>query len=288
MAGVSGFYNFSKMLPDRFVVVTNLTSMKNQTSSTLKGFFCAIALGLALLSCQPGGWSSNDDDDPAPDSTGTGSNGTPVSITCGTNTVGGTCIEGNNTFVERARNVGAFSSISSDVCGRLKLVQGSNAVRVKTAENLQALIEAFVENGELKLRIKEGSCIRPRQEIEIEVSTPALTTVRLTGGITASVSGAWPGQASWNFTTSGGVTISYDNTASAEELVLTSTGNVQFNGFSLSANNVRVSLTGSGIAKVTAVRTLNATIIGTGQILYKGNPVVTRQIVGGGSVTQSN
>lgn len=250
-----------------------------------------VIAALIFAACQPNGWGGGDDNDNdggnPKDSTGNGGNPS-VTASCGTNTAGGNCITGSNTIVEEARQVTAFTRLSSNVCGKLTLVQGAPAVNIRTSDNLQSLIEANVNNGFLEIKIKDNTCIQPRESIEVEVSTPSLEYANLTGGIAVDVSGAWANQAGWEFTTSGGITINVIDGNTTGKLKLQSTGDVQFNGFALAANDVEISLTGNGTARVTAAQKLDAVIIGTGRVLYKGNPVVTKSIIGGGAVINSN
>ena len=53
------------------------------------------------------------------------------------------------------------------------------------------------------------------------------------------------------------------------------------------AQSAAISISGSGDADVHAVRSLDATVHGSGDVRYTGNPSLTRDVSGSGSVTSN-
>ncbi len=65
-------------------------------------------------------------------------------------------------------------------------------------------------------------------------------------------------------------------------------GSGDFAGYPAPANNCIVSIYGSGSARVHAHQSLNATIEGSGNIYYKGSPIVQQTLLGSGNVINRN
>lgn len=85
---------------------------------------------------------------------------------------------------------------------------------------------------------------------------------------------------------SGLATVEARGTASYQEITIDGGGNV--NNFNLSANDTEIEIDGLGNAEVTCVNTLNVNIDGGGNVCYRGNPIVTQNIDGLGSVNSCN
>lgn len=75
---------------------------------------------------------------------------------------------------------------------------------------------------------------------------------------------------------------------SGTNLNLDITGSGIFEGFDYTAQNATVNNTANGTAKVKASNTLSASISGSGNILYKGNPDINEDITGTGELIDSN
>jgi hypothetical protein len=76
--------------------------------------------------------------------------------------------------------------------------------------------------------------------------------------------------------------ISQDNLS----VKLIGTGN--FDGFPMTVKNCNVDIYGTGDCEVSVETRLDATIIGSGSVYYKGNPSINTNISGSGSVIQMN
>ncbi len=96
-------------------------------------------------------------------------------------------------------------------------------------------------------------------DITAPVSTPRLE-VSILGSGDVHLSGT-AGEARMNITGSGGI-----------------------NGLELSAGRAEVEITGSGDATLTVVETLDANILGSGSVHYRGTPKVASNISGSGAV----
>ena len=67
---------------------------------------------------------------------------------------------------------------------------------------------------------------------------------------------------------------------------LIGTGN--FNGFPMTVKNCNVDISGTSNCEISVETSLDATIIGSGSVYYKGNPSINTNISGSGSVIQMN
>ena len=92
------------------------------------------------------------------------------------------------------------------------------------------------------------------------------------------------GTAEINTTGSGNVLIS--GTCDNEVCTISGSGNIE--GFDLFSLNCIATSTGSGNMEINVRDTLDATISASGSISYKGNPVITQNITGSGSLINAN
>lgn len=65
-------------------------------------------------------------------------------------------------------------------------------------------------------------------------------------------------------------------------------GSGELHGFECKAENAECSVAGSGTIEVYAVDKLDASVASSGEIRYRGNPTVSKSIVGSGSIEKSN
>ena len=84
----------------------------------------------------------------------------------------------------------------------------------------------------------------------------------------------------------GSGTLTGSGTATRLDVTVGGSGTVQFTR--LVANDVRAVVSGSGSIFVTATKSLDASVSGSGAILYVGNPQdVTKSVTGTGAITGS-
>ena len=80
-----------------------------------------------------------------------------------------------------------------------------------------------------------------------------------------------------------------DLTGSAGVLNATLSGTGNLRGYSLLSGSAKLTLSGTGNMEVTARDWLNATLSGSGEITYKGNPPFNvTQVTGDGTIVQRN
>jgi opacity protein-like surface antigen len=120
--------------------------------------------------------------------------------------------------------------------------------------------------GGLDIRACNSSCPH-NYDLKIEIETPNLNALAISGGGEIHTAGSFPAQGALDAAVHGGGEI--DATA-------------------IAAKDVNAAVNGGGEIAVTATATLRAAVNGGGEISYHGNPSVTSAVSGGGSVERAN
>lgn len=179
-----------------------------------------------------------------------------------------------------------FNQVQLEISALAEVITGTGVAKVvMTAdENLHRYIDVSVTGGSLVLTKTEDISF-PKGQVKVLIYTPGqLENVGVFG--------------------SGEIKFSLDNTEqvtgrvmgsgciSMEGSVKNFTGSVNGSGLlnaeKLKADYVRIEIVGSGRVEVNPVVELDASVIGSGKALYKGNPKVKTTTIGSGEVVQSN
>lgn len=160
-------------------------------------------------------------------------------------------------------DVRAFDSLELRGGGEVILRHGAEQrVTVIRGDPNVAAIEVEAD-GDLVIRPCRRSC--RDQRLLVEVVTPRIEAVAITGGGSIQVEEGFPAHRS---------------------LALAVTGGGSLDARRLSATDVATSVSGGGRIRTSPGRTLAASIRGGGSVLYSGDPHRTVVIDGGGSVTR--
>jgi hypothetical protein len=120
--------------------------------------------------------------------------------------------------------------------------------------------------------------------MRVDVTVPSLEALTLSGSGNMVLDGARA--RSLDVTLPGNGTLTGSGRATHLDITVGGSGTAQFTR--LVANRVRALVSGSGSIFATATKSLNATVSGTGTILYLGNPQrVTKNVTGTGAITGS-
>jgi hypothetical protein len=118
--------------------------------------------------------------------------------------------------------------------------------------------------------------------MSVEVEVPALTALTLSGS--GNIVAEDVAAESLEVTLPGSGTITGSGTATGLDVTVAGSGMVQFTR--LVAHDVRAVVSGSGSVFVTASASLDASVSGSGAIVYAGNPQdVTQDVSGSGAIT---
>jgi len=202
--------------------------------------------------------------------------GGPSSATAGT--------EGSGVPATQTRDLPAFTSV--ELAGGNNVVVhvgGKQSVVVKADDNLLNRVTTEVDAGTLVVGNTPGG-LTTKSPMSVDVTVPTLDALTLAGGGNILVDGIEATHLTVTLSGSGNVTGS--GTAAALDVTLAGSGNVRFTR--VSSENVHAVLSGSGNIFVTATKSLDASVPGSGTIAYAGNPqYVTKAVTGSGAITGS-
>jgi hypothetical protein len=187
---------------------------------------------------------------------------------------------GNGVPVTETREVGEFEEI--DVGGIFDVVVHVGAptrVEVKGDQNIVPLVVTKISGG--RLEIGTTKSIAPNVDLVIDIGTPALRELDLSGAGSAAVSGLDGGEFELDLSGAGKVVLA----GRVEQLDAEVSGAGDLDAAALDAGIVRIDLSGAGDADVTARELLDAEVSGAGSIRYGGQPKdVKKDVSGVGSI----
>jgi len=176
-------------------------------------------------------------------------------------------------------NVSGVSSVVLNGPGTLIIQQGDNeSYRVEADSNLLSKISTTVSGNTLSISnlnsVSNGA-------VKFYVTLKNLNVLTANGGGNSEVTGINTDK----------LTITLDNgkmtlVGKTQDLIATINGGGNIDAKDLQSQTATVTINGEGKANVNVVNTLKAVVNGGGSITYTGNPQVTQQVNGQGSVKQ--
>jgi hypothetical protein len=216
---------------------------------------------------------------------------------------GGDTVQGSGKVVKQARDTGHFTGLALALPGEVEVRTGNTeGITIETDDNLQALIEAVVENGTLRVRPVKRDLRLETRTLKVVVSAKTLERIAVGGSgnvqadtlkapkLTFDVGGS--GSITVQNMESDAVAVSLGGSGSlkaaghTERLQVSIGGSGKVQTDKLAARDVSVSIGGSGQATVWARQSLNLSVAGSGDIGYYGDPQLSTNIVGSGKVTR--
>lgn len=211
-------------------------------------------------------------------------------------------IAGEGPVISETRNVGNFAGIDLRSVGDVFFKQDANyKVEVLAQPNIQNLIETYVSNNQLVVKLKNNTRLSAHEPIRIMVSAPNLTKLRISGSgdintvgplnigsIDMGVSGSGSigvAELTTGFIDaqiSGSGSIVAYGTGTESKLRISGSGSIDM--AEVAVTKATTTTSGSGDIKVDASQQLNITISGSGSVLYKGNPIINSSTSGSGKV----
>ncbi len=218
------------------------------------------------------------------------------------------CIRGEGNIITSSLNVSDFNGIGLTISADVNIKQG-NVVSVQATghENIIADIRTFVSNNFWNIGLEED-CYSNYQ-LSIDITVPDINKIDISGSgnivvedftnqndLDIDVSGSgnltlnsFEGANDFNVDVSGSGTINAEkDISSVQNLDIDISGSGEYSGFRISGADCEVGVSGSGIVRLTAINTLDVTINGSGTVFYKGNPTITQNISGAGSLIDAN
>ena len=218
-------------------------------------------------------------------------------------------IQGSGMTASKTFDVQKFNGVQLKMPAQVHLSQGVAAdapnVTVVADDNILDVIDAHVVNGVLVLEYKDNYkfwSVWPDSGIEIYVTTPDISSVRIDGAGSITQSGNNPivsdnmeilvngaGDIDMNV-----IANNLDSrisgfgdihlTGLAKNYSATISGAGDINAYDLAADSAKIKISGSGSVDTQVINTLNVDISGAGDVHYKGSPVLTEHISGAGNV----
>ena len=190
-------------------------------------------------------------------------------------------VQGSGRQVKESRTVPAFGSVDLAGSNNVTIHIGKEQpVQVYGDDNLIDRVTTDVDSGTLVIANRPGS-FSTSSPMGVVVSTPSLSELTLSGSGTIRVIGVERPRLTVTISGSGIVVAS----GKTERLLVTVSGSGQAELGSVVASAVQAVVSGSGEIVVTATQSLDASVPGSGSIVYGGNPSdVTKSITGSGAI----
>jgi hypothetical protein len=215
-------------------------------------------------------------------------------------------IKGNGKKITENRSVSDSDKISVAGSFDVKLIKGKEgAISINAEENLMEYIETEVKDGHLKIQPKKGYQLSSTKTILITVPFEMVDAISLAGsGNVSSTDVLNAADLNLNLAGSGGLylPVSIKNLTShiagsgsiklsgnTDELRCEIAGSGNLEGTELKATATHVNIAGSGNVKIHAVSEIHAKIVGSGDVIYTGNPAIEKlKSIGSGTIKKKN
>jgi hypothetical protein len=200
-----------------------------------------------------------------------------ISGGCGT---GGT---GSGNVQTQTRAVPPFDSIDFSSAGTVTIEQtGTDSLQVQADDNIQPLLTSEVKGTTLQLGVQPGPGVGKGSNINYRVTVRQLRGVVLSGA--GNIDAMRIDTPDLSLANSGAGRLAVSGRAERQNIDLVGLG--QIDSSALMSQQVDVSVSGAGEARVNAAQTLTARVTGVGSITYLGNPVVTQSVTGLGTISR--
>lgn len=210
------------------------------------------------------------------------------------------CEKGNGKTTSEVRQISGFTGVESTISANVFLEEAPNfEVKIVTDENLLDNIKTTVSNGILRIDTQNGDCIRPQGTVNVYVKAPKFSLLSISGSgdmigkrlsgndLNLSISGSGDMQLDSLTFSSVEAKISGSGDIRLSAAALTGLFDANINGsgdldaYAFPTTQVVIKISGSGNAIVYPMERLDATISGSGDIRYLGNPGVLNTTVSG-------
>jgi hypothetical protein len=215
-------------------------------------------------------------------------------------------IHGNGNVKSVTRQADHFNIVSVRSNINLHIKQDSAwSVRIEADENLLELIETQVHDGLLEIKVAQSYELEPSRSINVFVTAPEFAGLKASGASEIKSDSKITTSGTLDIDVSGASNIKLDIKSprvkaelsgaskatlrgETKDLSLRGSGASEFMCFELMAENTDVDVSGASNGDVFASVKLKADASGASNVRYKGNPTVTSNTSGAGSVNSSN
>jgi hypothetical protein len=194
--------------------------------------------------------------------------------------------KGDSTVITETRDVPPFSSIALNGISTVRLHQGPLAVRLTIDGNLMDRYETKVKGDRLSIGFKCGigslKILKNLKTCEVDITMPKLDRIEINGAGKITVDEFAYEELKLDMTGAGSIELQ----GSAAKFKISCTGAAKVFARDLVSEEVRVNLTGASYVEIRAEKELSASVSGSGEVLYWGNPNVVQRISGAGGLNR--
>ena len=191
-------------------------------------------------------------------------------------------VRGNGHITSEERQIGDFSELHTGGTFDIEWRNGSPGLTITTDENLIPYVEAEIQDNYLRLRLRDR--VLPTHGLKVVVSSSRRTGTKLTGA-SQLVAHELTGD-SFAVETTGAAEVKLDGTVG--QLLADMTGASELSAKKLQTRTAEISTTGAASADLSVSENLKVSITGAGEVIYHGNPVVTKHVTGAGEVRRKD
>lgn len=215
-------------------------------------------------------------------------------------------IKGNGKVVTEIRNTGNYDGVAVGGSFDVILVNGTEGkITIESEENLLPYIITEVERNTLKIKYKKNTNIRTTKKLVVTVPVKEIDQISLGGSGTITSSGQLHSEEfKVNLGGSGRIELELDATdvsasiggsgdiklsGKTNEFRCSIAGSGSIKAYELQSNDLNANIAGSGSIRTTVSTRINARVVGSGRVYYKGEPkYVDSKSVGSGDVVDKN
>ncbi len=173
---------------------------------------------------------------------------------------------GTGPVVTQTLTLEEFSKIENTGVADIYVTLGSpQSVVLKAQQNIIDIMTIGVSNDVLQIGLEDGVNIERAEEIRFDITIPEITSLILAGVGDYILSGDYQ-----------------------EELTIILTGVGYVRAFDLEVGTCNISITGVGDCEVHVKNEMIVTIIGDGNVYWKGHPDISSSISGVGALIDAN
>jgi hypothetical protein len=206
---------------------------------------------------------------------------------------------------EQTRQVSGFNKIASGGSFDVHVkIDGTESLKIVARQDVMSRIETVVESGTLKIKLKNhDDDYEQVGKVDIYVTAKSLSAVANSGSGSIKIDGVVNGEkVTFNLSGSGDISSSVKSgelhvsisgsgsvhlNGNAGESNISIAGSGELMGKKLTTGSASVSIAGSGSAYFTADKSVSASIVGSGNVIYSGNATMNDiRTVGSGRVSK--
>jgi len=194
-------------------------------------------------------------------------------------------LEETGKFTTQEPTVTEFSKIDIDAKARINIYQGTPAISFEGDEGVINAMETTVENGKLTVQFDKKYDVIKVDDITINISVKDLSLLKIKGENTIT----FIDDRTLNnleVELDGANTLISNGTANKVRYELLGENTIQ--AFDLVSQETSIRIIGESHAEVNCQDHLNVRIAGQGEVLYKGQPSIDKEILGEGRITDAN